>query len=270
MTALKVTETEYWEKYYNSETNYEWNNGYLEEKQVSNHLTYLMYKWFLKLLDHFLEVNPIADFTGLEMGFRLALSDKIDIRKPDLGVVLNDNPVPLLLSDRSYKGIFDLCIEALSDSSPKEIERDTVNKKAEYAAAGVKEYYILYNDTDLMEFYRLNDNGVYIPIERVDNDIIQSTVLPGFQFRISDLYNTPSIDEMINDPVYQGFILPSYQQEKIIRIKAEQLAKKAEQLAKIEAQRAQQEAKRTQDTEKLLQQAQAEIVSLKELLASKE
>jgi Uma2 family endonuclease len=263
MTALKVTETEYWEKYYNSETNYEWNNGYLEEKQESNHLTYLMYKWFLKLLDHFLEVHPIADFTGLEMGFRLALSDKIDIRKPDLGVVLNDNPVPLLLSDRSYKGIFDLCIEALSDSSPKEIERDTVNKKAEYAAAGVKEYYILYNDTDLMEFYRLNDNGVYIPIERVDNDIIQSTVLPGFQFRISDLYNTPSIDEMINDPVYQGFILPSYQQEKIIRIKAEQLAKKAEQLAKTEA-------KRTQDTEKLLQQAQAEIVSLKQLLASKE
>jgi hypothetical protein len=61
---------------------------------------------------------------------------------------------------------------------------------------------------------------------------------------------------MINDPVYQGFILPSYQQEKIIRIKAEQLAKA--------------EAKITQDTEKLLQQAQAEIVSLKELLASKD
>ena len=166
---------------------------------------------------------------------------------------MNDNPIPLLLSDRSYKGTFDLCIEALSDSSPKEITRDTVNKKAEYAAAGVKEYYILYNNTDLMEFYRLNDHGVYIPIERIDNDIIQSTVLPGFQFKISDLYNTPSIDEMINDPIYQAFILPAYQQEKIIRIKAQQLAKA--------------EAKKIQDTENLLQQAQAEIASLKELLA---
>lgn len=176
---------------------------------------------------------------------------------------MNDNPVPLLLSDRSYKGTFDLCIEALSDSSAKENKSDTVNKKAEYAAAGVKEYYILYNNTDLMEFYRLNDNGVYIPIERIDNDIIQSTVLPGFQFKISDLYNTPSIDEMINDPIYQAFILPTYQQEKIIRIKAQQLAQ-------TEAQRAKAEAKRTQETENLLQQAQAEIANLKELLANKD
>jgi hypothetical protein len=37
--------------------------------------------------------------------------------------------VPLGDKDRSYHGIFDLRIESLSDSSEKEVERDTVVKK---------------------------------------------------------------------------------------------------------------------------------------------
>jgi hypothetical protein len=38
-----VTEPEYWEKYYNnSEINYEWNNGRLEDKTVSYFITYLV------------------------------------------------------------------------------------------------------------------------------------------------------------------------------------------------------------------------------------
>ncbi len=45
--------------------------------------------------------------------------------------------------DRTYQGIFDLCIESLSDSTRSEIERDVVAKKNEYEAIGVQEYYIL-------------------------------------------------------------------------------------------------------------------------------
>jgi hypothetical protein len=40
----QITEQEYWEHYYNdSETNYEWNNGCLEEKHMSDFITYLVY-----------------------------------------------------------------------------------------------------------------------------------------------------------------------------------------------------------------------------------
>ncbi|EDN66179.1 hypothetical protein BGP_0528 [Beggiatoa sp. PS] len=49
LDGLAVSETVYWEKYYeNPENIYEWNNGILEEKPVSDHLNVLMYLWFLE------------------------------------------------------------------------------------------------------------------------------------------------------------------------------------------------------------------------------
>ncbi|OAD23805.1 protein containing Domain of unknown function DUF2489 [Candidatus Thiomargarita nelsonii] len=113
-----------------------------------------------------------------------------------------------------------------------------------------------------MEFYRLGAKGVYVPIERVDEDLIQSSVLPGFQFRISDLFNKPSPEEMIDDPVYQGFVLPGYSEAKKMVQRAQRRALKAEQRIQVEAQRAQVEAQRAQA-------AEAEIARLKALLAEK-
>ncbi len=261
-----VIESDYWENYYeNGDISYEWNNGYLEEKPVSDYLTYLMYQWFVNLLDYYLYENPKAQFTGLEMGFRLSLPHKTTIRKPDLGVVCHDNPIPLRLNDRSYQGIFDLCIEALSDSTVSERKRDTIIKKGEYATAGVREYYILYGHEGYTEFYRLNPSGIYVPIPRINGEVIQSTVLPGFQFRISDLHQRPSPDDMINDPIYQAFVLPGYRKAKNLILemeKAEQQVKQAQQTANIEKIARQKAEQRTQ-------QAEAEIARLKTLLASK-
>jgi hypothetical protein len=218
----RVLETEYWEKYYHApDVTYEWHNGYLEEKAVSKFLTYSMYKWFFKLIEHYLTTHPIAETTGLEMGFRLTLFGSTEIRRPDLGIVLNSNSVPLLPDDSSYKGTFDLCVEAISESTKKDIERDTVSKKSEYAEGGVKEYYILDGFDRYMEFFRLNDNGVYVPIEPTAEGIIKSEELPGFQFRREDLFTKPSPDEMIEDPIYQGFVLPGYSEEKRARLQAE-------------------------------------------------
>jgi Uma2 family endonuclease len=217
-----VTETEYWEKYYHhSDEIYEWNDGFLEEKSVSDHENYLMYLWFVEQLRHFLRIHPIAQITGLEIGFRLNLPHKTTIRRPDLGVVLNSNPVPLNRDDHTYQGICDLCVELVSDSSRQEIERDAEIKLTEYQTVGVKEYYILYSKGEPMEFYRLNQQGVYVPIKRQNGDLIQSSVLPGFQFRISDLYQQPDPSEMAFDSVYETFVLPYYQQEKKARLAAE-------------------------------------------------
>jgi Uma2 family endonuclease len=228
----KVSEAEYWEKYYNSsDVVYEWNNGYLEEKAMSDFSTILVYDWFLELLGYFLKSHPIGKKTFLEMGFRLNLPGETDIRKPDLAVVLNDNPEPILPDDKTYQGIFDFCVEVLSDSTAEIKKRDTVTKKKEYAMCGVKEYYILDARREQTQFYRLGKKGVYIPIKPVKGDIIKSKVLPGFQFRISDLFRKPTIEEMISDKVYQDFVLPSYTQEKLAR-KAAELARKAEKLAR--------------------------------------
>ena len=234
--GLSVSKEVYWQKYYHHpDFNYEWANGRLEEKAVSNLETSRMYGWLLKLLEIFLEVHQIAELTRLETGFVVPLSpekqkerlERLEkkrskkkgkvrehVRKPDLGVILNSNPVPYLGPDNSYHGVADLCIEAISYTTKKAKERDIIEKKEEYEYAKVKEYYILDDSKVNTHFYRLNRWGVYEEIEPVNGDVIKSEVLPGFQFRISDLYRQPNQEELVKDEVYQGFVMLKYQAEK--------------------------------------------------------
>ena len=60
--------------------------------------------------------------------------------------------------------------------------------------------------------------------------------MSGFQFRISDLYKQPSLLSLTEDQVYQKFIMPYYQQERILR-------KEAVKLAEHERRRAEKERK---------------------------
>ncbi len=247
-----VSEELYWREYYHHpDFNYEWNDGYLEEKPMANYVEATMYAWFLDILRRFLTVEPIARVTLLEIGVYMALPHKTAIRKPDLGVVLNRNQTALGDYDCSYHGTFDLCVESVSRSSHHEIERDTVVKRAEYEAAGVQEYYILDEQGKDMAFLQ-NIGGIYRPIRPVGG-VIQSTVLAGFQFRIEDLYRQPSLIELAMDPVYQKFVIPEYQaerQEKIIAwLYAEQERREKESAllrAKQEYQRAEQQRQRAE------------------------
>ncbi|MDM8563111.1 Uma2 family endonuclease, partial [Candidatus Marithioploca araucensis] len=266
LDQMKVDEAEYWEKYYeNGDESYEWNNGYLEVKPVSDILTVAIHDWFTKLIDSYLESQQFGQKICLETGFRLVLPDKIVIRKPDYAVITKKNPVPLEISGqiRTYDGTCNVCVEAVSDSAPKEIKRDIETKFREYAAAGVDEYYILYaNDESLMRFYRLNDQGVYVQIEPDSEGIIRSSVLPGFQFRLADLYRRPSLKEMACDPVYEKFAFPAYQEEIKARLAAEaqyrkekKASSKERKARKLAEKQAEQER---QEKESALQQAEQE------------
>lgn len=210
--GLKVSEEEYWEKYYDFA--YEWNNGRLEEIPLTDLQNYTMFNWFQGILNRYLEVFPIAAVMGLEFGFRLELPDKTTIRKPDLTVICKNNPVILNPSEHSFRGIFDICIESLSDLKARDIKRDTMIKKDEYASAGVREYYLLDAKGDHTAFYRLNKRGGQYQEIKAKQGIIRSTVLPDFQFRLSDLKKQPLLQEMSDDPVYSKFVLPYYQNEK--------------------------------------------------------
>ena len=229
-----VSEEEYWAVYYeNSDFHYEWNNGRLEEKPMADYAQFRLYLWFLGLVKDYLYVTKSGRMIGLELAFRMALAHKTAIRKPDLAIVLNSNAIALLDKERSYKGIFDICIESISDSTKGEVERDTITKLQEYAAAGVKEYYILDEREIETEFYRLNSRGIYVPLMPKDG-IIRSQVMPGFQFRLADLYRLPEPPAMIDDPVYQGFVSPFLRAERL-------LAEEERQRAEVERQRAETE-----------------------------
>ena len=209
--GLRVCEDTYWREYYLAgDCDYEWCNGRLEEKPVSDDETFLVYAWLGELLRHYLRARPLARMVGLDMGFRLSLPTGTVIRRPDLGIVRNDNPHPLLPLDLSYHGTFDLCIEALSDKDRRGRDRDLVVKKAEYAAAGVPEYFIIHRDPARQAFYQRNAAGVYVPIATADG-VLRSQVLPGLQFRLSDLHTQRGPEDLCQDPVYAGYVLPGWQ-----------------------------------------------------------
>ncbi len=244
-----VAEALYWAEYYDrGDFSYEWNNGILEEKPVGDYGQFQLYLWFMGLLKDFLHVHPLARMIGLEMGFRMALPHKTTIRKPDLAVVLDSNLLALGDRDRSYKGIFDLCIESLSDSSKREMARDTITKKIEYAAAGVKEYYILDEQGRETIFYRLGTAGIYEPIPP-QAGIIRSSVLPGFQWRVNDLYRRPEPPQMIADPVYSAFASPYFRAERLRADEEKARADEEKARADEEKARAEQEKARA-DKEK--------------------
>jgi hypothetical protein len=201
-------------------------------------------------LIEFLRARPIAERVGLEMGFRLRLPDKIAIRRPDYGLVLHDNPLPLQGLDQSYRGIFDLCLEGVSTSSRIMRERDTVVKKAEYAAGGVREYYLLHHTVELRAFYRLTDRGIYEPIPATSEGVIGSAVLPGFRWRLADLDRQPPLEALVADPVYRDFVLLNVQRE---RTRADQERARADQ----ERTRADQERARAEQAERQAAREQA-------------
>lgn len=245
--GTRVSEADYWAHYYEHDNGYEWNNGVLEVKPVSDVLTAWIYQWLLGLLRLYLDTHHNARLICLEFGFRLSLPNKIAIRKPDLGLVLDSNAQPLKDLDRSYRGTFDLCVEALSDSTPAEIRRDTEQKHAEYQAAGVPEYYIIHHDPRWQRFYRRNAAGLYEPTPCEDG-ILRSAVVPGFRFRLEDLTRQPSLEAMIEDPVYAPFVLPSWQRDRQARAQAEQRSQDIEQALTVERQaRARAEQRATQE-----------------------
>lgn len=213
-----VSEEEYWALWYeNGDVSYEWNDGYLEAKPLSNQLQFRLYKWFLILLEHYLLVYQTGQMMGLETGFVMRVPSlhlpgqlKRTIRKPDIAVIRHDNAVQWGEIERSYRGICDLCIESLSDSTKGEVARDTKTKKTEYEFAGVQEYYILDPAGVHMHFYQRTPANTYVEILPDAIGIIRSLILPGFQFRISDLYRLPTLEMLALDPVYQAYILPHY------------------------------------------------------------
>ncbi|KPA12049.1 protein containing DUF820, partial [Candidatus Magnetomorum sp. HK-1] len=212
--GLRVSEEEYWSKYYEmADVALEWNNGILEEKPVSDREGYDLYSWFLRLISQYFEIFKEGAMIGLEIGFKLVINSGTKIRKPDLAFIHKNNPEQMHPFETSYKGCFDICFEFLSDSNKYAIERDTVVKKHEYEKYGVKEYYILDRLGDETAFYYLDSNGKYQELKPDRHGVIKSKVLKHFQFRAEDLYNRPSNKQLVKDDVYKKYILVEYQEE---------------------------------------------------------
>ena len=271
--GLRVTLEEYWEKWYERphphiDVSYEWNNGILEAKPLPNFAQTEQYRWFFRLLSCYLEVNPIAKILCLETGTYMSVRDESlpsgkweVVFKPDIGIILDDNPAPWGADDqRSYIGVCDMIVEELSDSTSAEVKRDTEEKKEGYARAGVREYFILDPKDGHMHFYRLGIAGDYEEIEPDEEGVIRSQVLPGFQFRREDLLREPLLVELARDDVYADYVVPELQV-------AETRVEKAEERADVEARRADTEAQRADAEAAARRAAEEQVQTLKAELA---
>ena len=274
----RVTKEEYWAKWYenpypNIDVSYEWNNGILEAKPLPNYPQIMLYRWFSQLLGHFLEVNPIATVIDLETGVSMTVLDAAEpsgkwevVYKPDLGVVLNDNPASWGADEqRAYEGICDMIVEAVSDSTLQEVRRDTEEKRSGYARAGVKEYYILDPSDRNMHFFRLTGDGRYVEIQPDAAGVIHSRVLPGFRFRRADLLKKPVQTDLALDEIYADYVIPGHRDSVFRAESAEQRAaaetaarRQAEERATAEAAARRQAEERNQQAE---QRAAAEAAA---------
>ncbi|MDE0198987.1 MAG: Uma2 family endonuclease [Caldilineaceae bacterium] len=244
----RVSLEEYWEKWYENpypdiDVSYEWNNGILEAKPLANAPQIELGFWFLFLLGQYLYSHDIAQLINLETGFVLTMEDVTEpsgirkaVRKPDIGIILNSNPVPWgRVDQRSFAGVCDGVVEFISDSTQVEVRRDTQEKRRDYALTGVQEYYILDPTGQHMHFFHLTPDRQYEEIQPDAAGVIRSQLLPGFQFRHNDLYELRALEELALDEVYQGFVLPKYQ-ESLAAVATEATARQqAEQRAEDEA-----------------------------------
>jgi len=275
----RVSLEEYWEKWYENpypdiDVSYEWNNGILEAKPLANAPQIELGFWFLFLLGQYLFSRDIAQLINLETGFVLTMEDVSEpsgirkaVRKPDIGIILNSNPVPWgRVDQRSFAGVCDGVVEFISDSTQVEVRRDTQEKRRDYALAGVQEYYILDPTGEHMHFFHLTPDRQYEDIQPDVEGVIRSQLLPGFQFRQSDLYELTVLEELALDEVYQGFVLPKYQESVTARQQAEQRAEseatarqQAEQRAGAEATARQQAEQRAETEATARQQAEQRV-----------
>ena len=266
----RVTLEEYWAKWYEHpypdiDVSYEWNNGILEAKPLSNKPQLDLGNWFLDLLRRFLETHAIAELINMETGFFMTMMDSEEpagtrraVRKPDIGIILHSNPVSWgRIDQRSFAGVCDAVVEFLSDSTQIEVRRDTEEKKRDHALAGVKEYTILDPSGEHMHFYRLTDAGRYEEIQPDAGGVIHSEVLPGFQFRLEDLQRQPELAELALGEVYSGYVIPDFQ---IAVTRAE----RAEQQAALAEQRAEDEAAARREAEERMQAMAAELARLRQ------
>jgi hypothetical protein len=258
LEGMQVSEEDYWEKYY-TDTPYEWNNGILEVKPLSDFRSYLLEIFFNELISEFRNLDINFQQIGREIGFKMILNKGKKIRKPDIGFVGPDS-LQMEETDCTYKGIFDLCVEFLSDSRPYEVKRDIKEKFKEYEEAGVKEYFILDRNETHTAFFRLK-NGFYRPID-ISDGIVRSEVLKGFQFRVEHLYSRPDLKELINDPVYKHYVKIDYQNEIRRKNRAKKKAEQEKIRADQEKTRAEQEKERADKEKERAEKYKQKLIDL--------
>lgn len=146
------------------------------------------YQWWLRTVLHtFIKRRRLGRVKGPE--FMMRLGPERAWRAPDV-LFVSTSRLDLIKRNR-VEGPPDLVVEIVS---PEIRRRDWEEKFAQYAAAGVRECWVLDRDKSRVEAFALGEDGTYRRIELEDGEIA-SGVIPGFYLRIEWLLAKEPPDE---------------------------------------------------------------------------
>jgi Uma2 family endonuclease len=115
--------------------------------------------------------------------FQMKLGPTRSSRVPDVAYVAPEHEARL--EDTFLNGPADLAVEVVS---PDSRTRDRVEKFREYAAGGVREYWLIDPVLQTAEAYRLTADGRYEPVDLGTSPRLTSEALPGFWIDVAWLW----------------------------------------------------------------------------------
>jgi Uma2 family endonuclease len=103
--------------------------------------------------------------------------------QPDLSVICD----PKKIDEKGCKGAPDLIVEILS---PATAGKDMKEKLFLYEKHEVKEYWIVHPDENIIQLYKLGENGKYqFPLTYTDDDVIKTDLFPGLEIKLDIVFN---------------------------------------------------------------------------------
>jgi Uma2 family endonuclease len=131
-------------------------DGRLVEEEVPDAVHELAVSWFIRIVGAWLGQRGFIFASDLK-----TLTAPRTGRKPDVSVFLDGRPAP------PRRGVIrtpaDILIEVVSPS-PRDERRDRVEKMAEYAAFGVRYYWLLDPALGAFEIFERNTAGQYVKV----------------------------------------------------------------------------------------------------------
>jgi Uma2 family endonuclease len=118
--------------------------------------------------------------------FLMKLAFRPSGREPDVMFIARERLGDL--KNVYLDGPADLAIEVIS---PESRTRDQKDKYYEYQQAGVREYWCFDPIRQEVEFYRLNDEGLYTVVPVGEDGIFRSAVLEGLWLKVDWLWREP-------------------------------------------------------------------------------
>ena len=161
----------------------EWVDGKAIIMSPSNTNHVRLLHWLSRVMGDFAEDRGLGEMFGPELFVRFARLRRR--RVPDLFFIATDRLG--LLQPNHFEGAPDLIIEVVS---PESRSRDLRDKYDDYQAAGVREYWIIDPDEEVLAVHALGTSGRFRPVASI-GDRVASTVIPDFCLRDAWLWQSP-------------------------------------------------------------------------------